>query len=592
MRRATSRAEVPRHDNGSALDMSGVDASPSASGDENRAQTMTNASSMGFHSRRTSSVSSFSSTLGDRPSTFVRRPSSFLFACALACFVLASVTHRPRSAFCEKAPAHVIFVDAGSTGCRAHAFAIENGENDRELFKIKTLGTKAKTRLPLAEMGGKVREELIPALRAAAANIKDPWEREHAAVYVWATAGFRILTPAKQQALWREVREAVTSETKLQHGHGHFRTVDGAEEGFYAWLAANYLSSVDVTAVGRLRGASTPSAPALAEMESDNPLSKTVGAIDVGGGSVQFVALPNGGVGSSLRSMIDLRDAVKVESFLGYGANHMETRWRRELARAGKKENACSFPGYEVDVDGATLTGTGSYDACVRGLRKQIAAMQREQRVTLRMPQDFAKIDRFLGMSLLFHLTNFLTVALPGSLPSMPKASLEEIAAGGKKLCATDWTSLVKNVDGKDPNTPTDRLNGRCFDAALVQALLGVDFDDDLQSGEVGLGFTQSDKRIDFIERVDGAEVEWTLGAAMSVVHPTAARANPNWAKTRVPAACARVFHSSFLEELYQWAVIIMPAAVIVTGYLVYKALQAATNVGTMARSPSFFEVL
>jgi hypothetical protein len=322
-------------------------------------------------------------------------------------------------------------------------------------------------------------------------------------------------------------------------------------------------------------------------------LLKSVGAIDVGGGSVQYVALPKEGKGAFAKSMVELKNAVRVESFLGYGANHMETRWRKALAAKKTTRNECAFPGHAVTVDGVDLTGTGEYRACVVGLRKQIASMQREQKVTLRMPDNFKRVDRFLGMSLLFHLTNFITVALPGALPSMPKATLAEIATASEKLCAIEWTKLVKDVDGKDPNTPADRLNGRCFDAALVQALLGEDFaEDDIAAGDVGLGFSQNDERLNFIERIDDAEVEWTLGAALSVVHPSAARSNPAWAKTRAPAECARVFHTPFLIALREWAVIIMPAAFVATGYLLYKTLALNANAATMARSRSFLEVL
>jgi hypothetical protein len=55
----------------------------------------------------------------------------------------------------------------------------------------------------------------------------------------------------------------------------HFRTITGEEEGFFAWLAANYLSGVDLTRIGL-----------------GDPLPETVGALDVGGGSAQIVALP------------------------------------------------------------------------------------------------------------------------------------------------------------------------------------------------------------------------------------------------------------------------------------------------------------
>ena len=80
----------------------------------------------------------------------------------------------------------------------------------------------------------------------------------------------------------------------------------------------------------------------------------------------------------------------------------------RGVGERRRATNACAFPGHVVEVRGARLTGTGSYDECVRGLRRQIATLEREQGVRLRMPREFDRIDRFLGMSLLFHLTNFM----------------------------------------------------------------------------------------------------------------------------------------------------------------------------------------
>jgi hypothetical protein len=195
-------------------------------------------------------------------------------------------------------------------------------------------------------------------------------------------------------------------------------------------------------------------------------------------------------------------------------------------------------------------------------------------------------VDKFLGMSLLYHITNFITVALPGSLSQMPKATLGEIAKAGERLCAVEWTKLLTDVDGKDPNTPTDRLNGRCFDAALTQALLGSSDDG------VGFGFSQKDGRVRFVERVAGAEVEWTLGAAMSVVHPAASQLNPKWIKTRAPSECSRVLHDSFVDSLYGWSTLIMPAAIVTTAYLLRKSIQAARPAGTMAKSPSLLDII
>lgn len=549
-----------------------------------------------MHHRRASSTSVSAAAAVGSSSTvasWFRRPSVFFIACVATVWMLAHATHEERSVFCSTPPKHVVFVDAGSTGCRAHAFEIDYDDSGgsesgsgSSLFRVRTLGSKVKTKLPLADMGGRVKEELLPALREAQAYIGDARDRDSAAVYVWATAGFRVLTPVKQQALWDEVRAVVSAETTLRHGHGHFKTIDGEEEGFFAWLAANYLSDVDVTAVGRARDSGAFSSKPFSRIsDSEHPLASSVGAIDVGGGSVQYVALPAHG-GVNAKSMRELRDAVKVQSFLGFGANHMETRWRGELASRGEKSNPCAFPEYAVKVDGVELVGTGAYDECVAGLRRQIASMQREQGIDLAMPNHFRHVDKFLGMSLLYHITNFITVALPGSLSEMPKATLGEIAKAGERLCAVEWTTLLRDVDGKDPNTPTDRLNGRCFDAALTQALLGSSDDG------VGFGFSQKDQRVRFVERVAGAEVEWTLGAAMSVVHPAASQLNPKWIKTRAPSECSRVLHDSFVDSLYGWSTLIMPAAIVTTAYLLRKSIQAARPAGTMAKSPSLLDII
>ena len=70
------------------------------------------------------------------------------------------------------------------------------------------------------------------------------------------------------------------------------------------------------------------------------------------------------------------------------------------------------------------------------------------------------------------------------------------------------WETVLQDLDGKDPNTPSNRLKGRCFDAVTVLALLG-------ESG-VGLGIQETEPAIEFVEDIQGSEVEWTRGAAIS----------------------------------------------------------------------------
>lgn len=461
-------------------------------------------------------------------------------------------------------PEFIVFVDAGSTGCRAHTFRVNSLESttDGRLFSLTTIGKKVKSEHPLAWLSGKsakdVEKEIVPMLRGAMAKIERIEEeglskggrkrkKTRVPLYVWATAGMRILTDKEQIELWRSVASVVQkSMPRFAIGveKEHFKTIDGEDEGFYAWLAANYLVGVDVTSIG----ADVDGFGGLPEEERDRllrettarkPLEESVGAIDVGGGSAQVVTLSASGFTKKrkISSMGQLRKAVRVKSYLGYGANHMEKRWREALGMRGEKKDPCSFVGYEVKTSSdAILIGSGDYEKCALGLKKQIQKMLTEDgNGDMRLPkallsEDVGETKKFLGMSLLYHVTHFISVVMPSSLVTFPKPTLLEITDAGKSLCATNWNVVSSEFDGKDPNTPSDRLNGRCFDAALLDALLSIDDN----SNSVGFGFPKystgvnSDntrnglRMIEYAEDVNGSEVEWTLGAAISEIHPAA----------------------------------------------------------------------
>ncbi|CAL6391037.1 unnamed protein product [Bathycoccus prasinos] len=494
-------------------------------------------------------------------------------------------------------PEFIVFVDAGSTGCRAHTFRVnysadedegeeemtlsKNDDKTQRLFSLTTVGKKVKSLHPLASLSGKSEKDietaLLPMLEGAMRKIEAIEEKEktngkrkrrrrspittsfgkgeqsegksRVPLYVWATAGMRILTEKEQKELWRSVASVARKATPrfaIGREEEHFKTIDGEDEGFYAWLAANYLVGVDVTSIG----ADVDGFGGLTEEERNRlfremnnarkPLEESVGAIDVGGGSAQVVTLSASGFmrkTKKITSMEQLRKAVRVKSYLGYGANHMEKRWREALAERGEKRNPCGFIGYEAKTSlNAILIGSGEYEKCALGLKKQIQKMLAEDgNGDMRLPkaslsEDVGQTKKFLGMSLLYHVTHFISVVMPSSLVTFPKPTLLEIADAGKSLCATTWSVVSSDFDGKDPNTPSDRLNGRCFDVALLDALLSIDE----KSNTVGFGFPKystgvsSDdssnglRMIEYAEDVNGSEVEWTLGAAISEIHPAA----------------------------------------------------------------------
>ena len=461
-------------------------------------------------------------------------------------YVQATDVGAREDVLCDGLPPFVVVVDAGSTGCRAHAFRVSPGAS-ATAFSLEPAGARVKLETPLASLAGASADQVAAAVgpmfdqvasRVPAADVADT------PVYVWATAGARALSDAQQSQLWGAVTEAVRERTDFllpaagsASEASHFRTIDGAEEGYFAWLAANYVKGVDMTRVG----------------SDDAPLEReTVGALDVGGGSAQIVALmehldagtdevtaPGSERRVAAADLDALAESVYVKSYLGVGAARAEARARREAAAAAKTEGRveapfpCGFKGHTQTTDGVALTGSGEYDACVELVAKILRDTLEEDKetdapFTLAAPANAlgARHERaFLGMSLLFHVTHFLHVAFPGSLASFPKPTLGEVRGAGRAACGADWTTLARDAAGVDANTPADRLPGRCFDAALLVALLGRDG---------GFGFAEDEARVEFVDDIGGRNVEWTMGAAMALAH---ARRRARRGKTRRSSA-------------------------------------------------------
>ena len=482
----------------------------------------------------------------DRPrkAAPARRAALLVALVSLACVILLSVGSsafgappgvRAGAPSCAPPPPYVVVVDAGSTGCRAHVFRVVPDPSAPGASELHPAGDKIKLDVPLASFAGApdaaLADALLPMLDAAAERVP-AGDRARVPLYVWATAGLRAIDADAQTTLWNAVARLAREKTPfLVADHhpdphrAHFRTIEGEEEGFFAWLAVNRLSGVNLRAVA----AGEPAAVAAA-----------LGALDVGGGSAQIVAprrdalaaLASRRKPSADVSIASLRDAVYVKSYLGYGATRVESRLKSEIAAAARSRGdatatyPCGFLGREEPAgssatDGSpavTLRGSGDFVACSRLVRGVVAARAREDGESLRAPRDVAG-GAFVGVSLTYHLTGFLARAFPGELASFPTPTMREVGRLATRACATPWDRARVEFDGVDPNTSSERLPGRCFDAALVDALLG-DAEGAADGDEGGFGFARDDARVTFVEKVDGNEVEWTAGAAMTLATP------------------------------------------------------------------------
>ena len=90
-----------------------------------------------------------------------------VFASALARGSASSYVDASADAMCGDAPRHVVVVDAGSTGCRAHTFEIVPGAA-KPRFELRAIGKKVKGHTPLASLAGvgddDVAEAIVPML--------------------------------------------------------------------------------------------------------------------------------------------------------------------------------------------------------------------------------------------------------------------------------------------------------------------------------------------------------------------------------------------------------------------------------------------
>ncbi|XP_071441878.1 ectonucleoside triphosphate diphosphohydrolase 5-like isoform X2 [Hetaerina americana] len=164
---------------------------------------------------------------------------------------------------------HAVVIDAGSTGSRVLAFTFHqsydgNLKLDRELFVEIKPGLSSFAENP--RKGAEKLEELIE--KAKEEIPRKSWAGTP--LTIKATAGLRLLPPAKAEALLNEVRELCMT-SPFHCTNTSVSIMDGVDEGLFSWFTVNFL-------LDRLGGHA----------------DKTVAALDLGGGSTQITfALPD-----------------------------------------------------------------------------------------------------------------------------------------------------------------------------------------------------------------------------------------------------------------------------------------------------------
>ena len=243
-------------------------------------------------------------------------------------------------------------------------------------------------------------------------------------------------------------------------------------------------------------------------------------------------------------------------SYLSYGADQFRERlwdlWvveatnqlKDDTADVNKKEgtktlpvikNPCSFVGYEHEYRGFILRGTGNAILCAEQINRLIphhdnvidldelfdenreAANKHLKEQT--QPGSKRKLvggvehppitGKFYGMSLYFFTLDCLRELSDPDHPihvSWPTPSIEELTHALDGFCSRKWQGDLEEVQHEaHEHTRAEVLPHRCVEAVYMVTLL-----------RDGFGFHPSSRDITFTQWVDGNEVEWSLGMALS----------------------------------------------------------------------------
>ncbi|XP_058469930.1 ectonucleoside triphosphate diphosphohydrolase 5-like isoform X2 [Solea solea] len=163
---------------------------------------------------------------------------------------------------------YAVMFDAGSTGTRIHVYTFIQSDSeklpvlDNEMFHSIKPGLSAYADSP--EMAGHTVRLLLKVAKRTVPRLE--WKRTP--VVLRATAGLRLLAAEKSQALLDQVQH-VFDESPFLVPDNSVTIMNGTNEGILAWMSLNFLT-------GHLNAQT----------------KKTVGILDLGGGSTQITFLP------------------------------------------------------------------------------------------------------------------------------------------------------------------------------------------------------------------------------------------------------------------------------------------------------------
>lgn len=306
---------------------------------------------------------------------------------------------------------------------------------------------------------------------------------EHTPIFLFATAGVRLLEDEPRRELLSEVCQYAQQKTKFQLPDCdlHIQAISGQTEGLYGWLASNYLLGAFNNPGSHTHGKS----------------HHTYGFLDLGGASAQIAFAPN--VTEAKKHADDLQllrlrtiDGVSQEfrvfvtTFLGYGVNEARRRYLEDLsehhdsALVGQLPDPCLPRGMHKPVDGPkdageVLVGTGKFSECLARtlpLLDQDAPCEDSPCLFhgVHVPAIDFGVNHFVGVSEYWHTTHEIF-----EMGHTDKAyDFQTYQNRVLEFCSQDWDSIEKGISSQKwgKKVDKDRAAEVCFKASWLINML------------------------------------------------------------------------------------------------------------------------